>query len=115
DLALFAGEMKKASATEVSCGELEAMPNYHPRDSLAAASLPDVPLDGAPIDTKDWTTVRAIKLAAAGVQELELDPAALAGARADFGDVLVLHDGKQIPYVLEQPVLARPLVLNPVV
>jgi hypothetical protein len=114
DLAAFAGEMKKAPATEATCGEMEAMPNYRPRDSLATAPLPDVPLAGAPIDVKAWSTIRAVKLAAAGVQELELDPAALAGARVDFGDLRLVHDGKQIPYVLEQPLLARSLALKPV-
>jgi Protein of unknown function (DUF3999) len=114
DLAGFAGEMRKASATAVACGELEAMPDYRARDSLASPPLPDVPLTGSPLDIQDWKFARPIKLTRAGVQELELDPEALAGARADFADLRLLRDGNQIPYVLEQPALARSLLLTPV-
>ncbi|MEO7413256.1 MAG: hypothetical protein ABIZ81_07850 [Opitutaceae bacterium] len=113
DLAAFAGEMRQAAATSASCGELEAMPNYRARDSLATAPLPDVPLTGAPLDTNEWKFSKAISLARSGVQELELDPEVLAGARADFADLRLLRDGNQIPYVLEQPLLARSLPLEP--
>ena len=48
------------------------------------------------------------------MQELELDPEALAAARSDFADLRLLREGNQIPYVLEQPALARALSLTPV-
>lgn len=114
DLAAFAGEMRQANATAVACGELEAMPDYRPRDSLASPPLPEIPLAGSPLEIRDWKIVRPLRLARAGVQELELDPAALAGARDDFGDLRLLREGNQIPYVLEQPALARSIVLTPV-
>jgi hypothetical protein len=114
DLAAFAGEMRGANGTAATPGPLEDTPNYHPRDSLAAAPLPDVPLAGAPLETKDWTGHRAVILSRAGVQELELDPAALAGAQANFADLRLLRGGNQIPYVLEQPALARSLTLTAV-
>lgn len=115
DLAAFAGEMRTAGAAVVTAGDLEAMPDYRPRESLGTAPLPDVPLAGAPLDTHDWREHRALKLAQAGVQELELDPAALARARPDFGDLRLLRGGNQIPYVLEQPALFRSLALTPTV
>ena len=114
DLAAFAGEMREATAATVIPGELEAMPGYQPRESLGTAPMPDVPLLGAPLDTKDWDLRRSLQLAHAGVQELELDPAVLAKAQPDFGDLRLLRDGNQIPYVLEQPSLARALTLTPV-
>jgi hypothetical protein len=113
DLAAFAGEMREASAAAVIPGELEAMPDYHARESLATAPLPDIPLAGAPLDTKNWPDRRSIQISRAGVQELELDLEALARTRADFADLRVLREGNQIPYVLEQPALARSLVLTP--
>jgi hypothetical protein len=91
------------------------MPGYHPRDSLAEPPLPDVPLAGAPLDTKDWLYRRTVQLSRAGVQELELDPEALARARPDFADLRLLRNGNQIPYVLEKPALSRSLALTPVV
>ncbi len=114
DLAAFAGEMRGAGAASVVPGDLEAMPDYHPRESLATAPLPDVPLTGAPLDAKDWAWRRPIQILRAGAQELELDPAALAGSRADFADLRLLRGGNQIPYVLEQPALARSLTLTPI-
>lgn len=114
DLAAFAGNLRSATAAAVSAGPVEPMPNYQPRESLAEAPLPDVPLTGAPLDAKDWPARRALTLAKPGVQELELDPAALAWARPDFGDLRVLRAGNQIPYVLERPGLARALTLTPV-
>ena len=113
DLAAFAGEMRGASANVATPGELEPMPDYHPRESLSVAPLPDVPLAGAPLDAKDWPRRQPVQITHAGVQELELNLAALAQARSDFADLRLLHAGNQIPYVLEQPALARSLTITP--
>jgi hypothetical protein len=113
DLAGFAGEMRSATATPVVPGDLEATPNYQPRESLSAAPLPDIPLTGAPLDTSDWSWRRALSIDHPGVQELELDLEALAKARPDYADLRVVREGNQIPYVLELPALARSLTLQP--
>jgi hypothetical protein len=113
DVAAFAGEMRGAGAAVVKVGDVETMPDYHPRESLATAPLPDVPLSGAPLDAKNWTAQRAIKIERPGVQELELDLETLAQARPDFADLRVLRGGNQIPYVLELTGLARSLALAP--
>ncbi len=113
DLAAFAGEMRSASASVVVPGALEDTPDYHPSESLAAPPLPDIPLTGAPLDAREWAFRRAVQIAEPGVQELELDLGALANSRRDFADLRLLRDGNQIPYVLEEPVLARSLGLSP--
>lgn len=112
DLAAFGGELRGAGATALTAGELEAMPNYRARESLAASPLPDVPLLGAPLDTADWPFRKTIQIERSGVQELELDLEALAHARPGFADLRLIRDGNQIPYVLEQPALARALALK---
>lgn len=114
DLAGFADQLRAAGATAVVPGAMEAVPNYHPRESLAEDPLPDVPLAGAPLDATDWPDRRQVGIEHAGVQELELDLEALARSRADFGDLRLLREGNQIPYVLELPSLARSLNLSPV-
>ncbi len=114
DLAAFAGEMRGTTAAAVTPGPLEAMPNYRPGESPGPAPLPDVPLTGAPLDTKEWTHRQPIQITRVGVQELELNLTALAQAQPDFSDLRLLHAGNQIPYVLEQPALARSLTLTPV-
>ncbi len=114
DLAAFAGEMHTASAAPAVPGDLEAMPDYHSRESLGTPPLPDLQLAGAPLDTKDWLYRHSIQITRAGVQELELDLAALAGSRPDYADLRLVRAGNQIPYVLEQPALARSLTITPV-
>ncbi|HEY8993573.1 MAG TPA: DUF3999 family protein, partial [Lacunisphaera sp.] len=114
DLAAFAGDLRIATATTVMPGPLQDMPNYQPRASLAEAPLPDVPLTGAPFDPEGWSRRKPVQIAATGVQELELDPAALAGARGDFADLRLLRAGNQIPFILERPALARSLGLTAV-
>jgi hypothetical protein len=108
DLAAFADEMRGANAAVVVPGAVEDMPGYQASEVLA-----DVPLTGAPLDTANWTFRRVVQLAEPGVQELELDLEALAKSRPDFADLRLLRDGNQIPYVLEQPDLARSLDLPP--
>ena len=112
DLAAFAGEMRAAAATAVVPGALEPMPHYQPRASLTAPPLPEVPLTGAPLDAQDWPHRQAVQITRPGVQELELDTAALARSRPDFADLRLLRAGNQIPYVLERTNLARSLVLT---
>jgi hypothetical protein len=112
DLAAFAGDLRNADAAVLTPGPLQDTPGYQPRASLGEPPLPDVPLVGAPLDTKDWTRRKPVQISAAGVQELELDPAALAGARTDFADLRLLRAGNQIPYILERTGLARSLELT---
>lgn len=113
DLAAFAAEMRGATAAAVTPGAVEDMPDYHPNSALGSPPMPDVPLTGAPLDAKEWTLRRAVEIAEPGVQELELDPDALAKSRPGFADLRLLHEGNQIPYVLEQTALARWLNLAP--
>ena len=115
DLAAFAGEMREANATTIPSGAIEPMPDYRPREALSSAPLPDVPLTGAPLETKDWSFRQPVQIIRPGVQELELNLAALAQARPDFADLRLLHGGNQIPYVLEQPDLARSQTITPVI
>jgi hypothetical protein len=113
DVSAFAGEFRPEQMVTVTPGPLQDVPGYQPRASLAEAPLPDVPLAGAPLDPQGWTRRKSVLIAAAGVQELELDPAALAGARPDFSDLRLLRAGNQIPYILEPTSLARSLPLQP--
>jgi hypothetical protein len=113
DLAALVGDLQAAKAEHVTPGPLQDMPGYQPRASLAETPLPDVPLTGAPLDTTGWTRRKPVEITAPGVQELELDPAALAGARTDFADLRLLRAGNQIPFILERTGLARSLTLTP--
>jgi len=114
DLAGFGNEMRDASATVVVPGAIEDMPGYHPSNALGALAMADVPLTGAPFDSTGWAFARHVQITAPGVQELELDMDALAKSLPGFADLRLLRGDRQIPYVLEQPALARSLDLQPV-
>jgi hypothetical protein len=112
DLAAFSSELRTAASTTVMPGPLTDNPGYDPRNAEAEPALAGVTWTGVPLDSSGWTERRGIRLERPGVQELELDPAALAGARPDLIDLRVLHAGNQIPYVLESPALLRSLTLT---
>lgn len=111
DLAALVGDLRQANAQVLAPGSPEVMPGYRPAAALGTQALPEIPLAGAPLDAARWRFRRAIDIRGAGVQELELDPAALAGARPDFADLRLLRARNQIPYVLEQPGLHRLITL----
>jgi hypothetical protein len=113
DLAALVGDLQAAKAEHVTPGPLQDMPGYQPRASLAEPPLPDVPLTGAPLDAAGWTRRKPVEISTPGVQELELDPASLAGARTDFADLRLRRAGNQIPFILERTGLARSLTLTP--
>lgn len=107
DLAVFARDLRRANASLVNPSPLQPNPGYRAPEALA-----DVPLTGAPLETNGWTVHRPVRLAARGVQELELDIGALAQARPDFADLRLLRAGLQVPFLLEQPDLSRALALT---
>lgn len=62
---------------------------------------------GAPLDASAWKFRRVVTPGAHRVQELELDLAVLAHAKPDLGDLRLLHDGRQVPYLVERTNLHR--------
>lgn len=94
------------TATRLTPGPLTANPDYRAPEALAGTLLLGAALDPAP-----WLYRKAVRLAAAGVHQLELDLDVLAHAQSGFGDVRLLRDGAQVPYLIERPALARALEL----
>jgi hypothetical protein len=109
DLAKFSAEMHAANAVSVAPGPVEPVPGYQPATALAPAPSPEVPLAGAPFDDRAWSVRRRLVLAQPGVEELELDLGCLGGAKSDFSDLRIVHEGRQIPYVVEHTRLQRTL------
>lgn len=111
DLSAFSGELRRAEATAAVAGPIEPTPNFAPRVTPMDPALADVSLTGAPLNTDAWRVLRPVRMERTGVEELELDAAALAGAKADYGDLRLVQSGNQIPYLLERPALKRTLTL----
>lgn len=106
DLGGFARELRRTSIPMISPGPLEANPSFAQSDALAG-----IPLLGATMDVDGWKYRRAVQFGNRPVQELELDLGVLAGARHDFGDLRVVQNGRQVPYLLEQTKHHRELTL----
>ncbi len=97
DLAPLRAEMTRTPGSYVSPGPMVARPDYQP-----PAALPKVAPAGSDIDLAKWGRRRTIQASAPGVITIELDPVALAhAARSDLGDLRLIQNGKQIPWLLE--------------
>ena len=70
-------------------------------------SLPGVETMGAAIDLQDWSRSRKVYAAASGVIRIELDAQVMANCRTDLGDIRLVQDGKQIPYVVRPGAVKR--------
>lgn len=106
DVAALAAELGRATLPAVNVGPLTTNPDYRRPETLA-----DTPLLGAAIDPKPWRYRKGVRLAAPGVQQLELDLDVLAHAQPGFADLRLVRDGAQVPYLLERPALSRPIEL----
>lgn len=110
DLTALAATLRDASPSPLAPGPAELNPGYRRVDPLATT-----PLLGGALDPAPWGFRKAVRLTTAGVQQLELDLDVLAHAQGNIGDVRLLHDGAQIPYLVERPALTRtaPVVIAP--
>jgi hypothetical protein len=106
DLPANAADYDHLPIASVALSPVAANPDYRAPETLASVAL-----EGAPLDPQGWAWRKPIALAAAGVQQLELDLDVLAQARGDFADLRLLHAGHQVPYLLERTSLVRPLPL----
>ena len=110
DLASLATALRDTPPSGLVPGPATPNPGFHTPDALA-----DTPLLGAALDPAPWGFRKPVQLAAAGVQQLELDLDVLAHAQSGFADLRLVRDGAQVPYLLERPALSRssPLAVTP--
>lgn len=87
-----------AAVARLRPGSLVANPEFHPSEPL-----PEIPVLAAALDVEGWSFRRALKLAAGSVQQLELTPHVLAHSHAGLGDLRLVADGRQVPFILERP------------
>ena len=100
---------KGANRIALTPGPPTPNPGHRSPEALAGT-----PVAGAPLDPTPWAYRKAVQLAAAGVHQLELDLDVLARAQPGFGDLRLVRDDRQIPYLVERPALSRSLELTPI-
>lgn len=71
--------------------------------------LPGVESVGVSIDLADWSRRRTVAASAPGVISIELDAWALAGCRIGLGDLRLIQNGRQIPYLIKPDSKSREL------
>jgi hypothetical protein len=77
-------------------------PNYQ-----APEVLPGITENGTPLDVSAWKFRKPVKIVRAGAQQLELDLDALAHAQSGLQDIRLLHDARQIPFIVEHTSITR--------
>src|SRR5439155_22544799 len=80
-------------------------PEYRPPETL-----PGLTDTGASLDVRPWRFRKAMQSVGPGAQQVELDLDVLAHARPDLGDLRLVRDGKQVPYLIERTMRTRVLV-----
>lgn len=104
DVASLGGAVNALKPSGVAAGPLERNPGYQPAEALVGIGA----LGGA-VDLANWSVRRAVTVATGAVARLELDLAALSGARPDLADVRLVSEGKQVPYLVDRTSLSRPV------
>ena len=107
DLSALSEQLKNATATEVEPSPLAPNPKYKAPEALAALTL-----TGAKIDVAKWKFRKLVPLTQSGAQQIELDPDLLAHALPDQRDLRLVREEWQIPFLLEQTSISRPIRLN---
>jgi len=74
------------------------------RDSQSENPISSV---GAPLDVTAWRFRKPVKVAPDGVQQLELDLDVLSRAAPSLSDLRLMHDNRQIPYIVEDQPIRR--------
>lgn len=109
DLSALSEQLKNATATDVELSSLAPNPNYTPPEALAALTL-----IGAKIDVAKWKFRKLVPLTQSGAQQIELGPDLLTHALPDQRDLRLVREDRQIPFLLEQTSISRPIQLNTV-
>src|SRR5262245_31293976 len=105
DLSGLAAQLKNAQTATIAPGRVVPNPEYRPPDTL-----PGLAETGASLDVRPWRLRKTIQSVGPGAQQVELDLDVLAHARPDLGDLRLVHEGKQVPYLIERTMLTRVLV-----
>lgn len=104
DVGALTVEAQNLSPARFAPGPLESNQNFRPGEPL-----PEIPVLGTALDAAPWAYRKPVRVAAAGVQQLELDPAVLAHAQRGLADLRLIRDGRQVPFVAEHTSLTRSL------
>lgn len=102
DVAAFADRLGAARSQSASLGSIEPNPLFRP-----PPVTPDPFMLGGPLDVSQWRHRKPVAISREGPQELELDLEVLADSQPGLGDLRLVSEGRQRPYILEPKVSLR--------
>jgi len=109
DLSQLGDQLRRAGAAEGRVSTPVLNPGYD-----VAANLPQGFVTGAKIDIAPWKFRKPVQIAKAGTQQLELDPDVLARTKPDLGDLRIVSESVQLPYLIERTSISRTVNLTAV-
>jgi hypothetical protein len=94
--------LAQAAGQRLSPGAPHQRGTYQP-----PPALPGIDPTGAEFDPTGWVRRARVKGAGPGVVAIELQPAQLATARDDLGDLRLVQSGRQVPWLLDSRRITR--------
>jgi hypothetical protein len=104
DLNPLRAALRAAGGQRIMAGPLRAKADYQ-----VPPTLPGIEPAGAGIELSDWARRRMVAPVSAGVIRIELDALTLAGSRLDLGDLRLVQNGRQLPYLIKPGTVLRDL------
>jgi Protein of unknown function (DUF3999) len=102
DLAALNMNLIFLAVSPVNISAVADNPNFHTPEEYWEYT-------GARMDISAWKFRKAVKISDSGAQQIELDPDVLAHANPDFADLRLMHGSNQVPYIIENTSIERPI------
>jgi hypothetical protein len=110
DIAAIKQRLTGASAIQATPGALASSKSFE-----KPTALPEVDAKGISIDLDRCRYRKPVAIRAPGVIQIDLDTEVLAHSDATLRDLRLVQDGRQIPFVIEQPDDGAPRFVEPAV
>ena len=110
DIAAIKHQLTGASARQATPGALASSKSFE-----KPTALPEVDAKGISIDLKRCRFRKPIAIHAPGVIQVDLDTELLAHSDTTLRDLRLVQDGRQIPFIIEQPDDGSPRFVEPTV
>jgi hypothetical protein len=104
DLDSLSGRLTNAPPASTTFSPLANNPAFAPSEVV-----PTAPDAGVPLETGAWKYRKPIRISEAGIQQIELDLEVLCHAEPELDDLRLVRSGRQVPYLLEQTSIDRPI------
>jgi hypothetical protein len=102
DLASMKAAVQGARLVTASPGIVSENPGFRDTEPLLALGG-----EGSPLDPSGWSYRKSVQVGEAGVQRLELDLEVLSRATPSLGDLRLIRENRQLPFVLERTTAVR--------